>query len=680
MKRRSWSILALVTLFVFAFALGASRSAQAVPPPPDYRPVEVGEDIREMEATADRIVEPSADLLDQAQAASAAATSSSDCILDTKIFLTLDNTTGSLLITPYNLLAQDDTTQIWVQADLDWPDGDPRATPEVTCEQAQYMMGEFSNNIYPTEVDFFGAPNFHDGTNALLPTLLGLPADYYADAQGRQVVLVSNVRDDNYYDPDFPLYIAGFFTTAFETYFDRNTMTIDAYDWANRTGPDAARPFLYEGVFAHEYQHLLHADYDPAEETWINEGLSDWAERLTGYGIPDSHVDAAAAAPENSLVFWEDQGPLEILTDYGLAYLFQEYLAQQYGADFNQALFLNTEQGISGVNATLSSFGASETFADLFHDFSAALYTSGAFTVEELSDFQVDVGHPGMRNPEAYATPGAPPWGTDYYLLWGHERIGNFQFNGQQFNATPWTSDGDVLFGGSGNLVDNFLIADVDLSGVEDATLTFDTKFDIEYSWDYGFVQVSTDGGNTWTSLSNADTCTDLNPAAHPKVAANVPGFTGASGAGCAPGDAQWINTSFDLSTYDGQQILVAFRYVTDWAFNGAGWEVDNVNISGVFTSDGSSTDGFQGLNEVLGIENEFTVTLIGERNRQGQSEYEVRTILSGDYKSDWTSVREMFDNYRSLVMLVTYDAPEGTSTYADYSFEIDNRGGKHIK
>jgi hypothetical protein len=186
------------------------------------------------------------------------------------------------------------------------------------------------------------------------------------------------------------------------------------------------------------------------------------------------------------------------------------------------------------------------------------------------------------------------------------------------------------------------------------------------------FVQVSTDGGNTWTSLSNADTCSDLNSAAHPKVAANVPGFTGASGFDCSPGDeAEWITTSFDLSAYDGQQILVAFRYVTDWAFNQPGWWVDNVNVAGVFTSDGSSTDGFQGLNEVLGIENEFTVTLIGERNRQGQSEYEVRTILSGDYKSDWTSVREMFDNYRSLVMLVTYDAPEGTSTYADYSFEI---------
>ena len=73
-------------------------------------------------------------------------------------------------------------------------------------------------------------------------------------------------------------------------------MTIDAFDWAHRTGvnpPDEptgdlctsrpARPNLYEGTFAHEWQHLLHYYTDPFETTWINEGLSDFAQTLTGY-------------------------------------------------------------------------------------------------------------------------------------------------------------------------------------------------------------------------------------------------------------------------------------------------------------------------------------------------------------------------------------------------------------
>ena len=93
-------------------------------------------------------------------------------------------------------------------------------------------------------------------------------------------MLVDNVRDDNFYDTNNQntfSYIAGFFSSQFNDLVDRNVMTIDAWDWLHRTGatpphePTAdpctsapARPFLYEGVFAHEYQHLLESYEDPA--------------------------------------------------------------------------------------------------------------------------------------------------------------------------------------------------------------------------------------------------------------------------------------------------------------------------------------------------------------------------------------------------------------------------------
>ena len=73
-------------------------------------------------------------------------------------------------------------------------------------------------------------------------------------------------------------------------------MTIDAFDWLHRTSANPAdeptadlctsrpaRPNLYEGTFAHEWQHLLHYYTDPFETTWVNEGLSDYAQTLTGY-------------------------------------------------------------------------------------------------------------------------------------------------------------------------------------------------------------------------------------------------------------------------------------------------------------------------------------------------------------------------------------------------------------
>ena len=103
----------------------------------------------------------------------------------------------------------------------------------------------------------------HDGTYSLLEAWGYVEPGYYGDEDGRQVVLVSNVIDDNYFDPTYPNYIAGFYSPSFEAYFDRNIMSIDSYAWEERVGPDGSRPYLYEGVFAHEYQHLLHDDYDP---------------------------------------------------------------------------------------------------------------------------------------------------------------------------------------------------------------------------------------------------------------------------------------------------------------------------------------------------------------------------------------------------------------------------------
>jgi hypothetical protein len=398
------------------------------------------------------------------------------------------------------------------------------------------------------------------------------------------------------------------------------------------------------------------------EEDWINEGLSDWAEGLCGYGIPESHVDALAAMPENSLVVWGDQGDSEILADYGIAYMYQQYMCEQFGPGFIQGEFQDSaHQGIHSVDSVLSAIGETETFADTFHDFSVALYTSGAFSLGDLTAFQVDVGRPADRNLEAYAAAGAPPWGTDYYLIWGYNQVANFKFNGNQFHPSPWSSDGNVLWSGWGDLMDNWAIFESTGGG----TLTFDTYYDIEDYWDFGFVQVSTDGGYTWTSLGNANTTYLHDPGAHPTVVANMPGLTGFSGG--------WYNMSFDLSAYTGD-ILIAFRYVTDWETIFDGWYIDNIYVDSVLISDGSSTDAFKSLEEVLELTNDYTVTLIGERIRKGQPEYEVITILSGGHVSDWESIRDMFSGYRTVVMLVSYDAPIGTEIYAGYDFEMNHR------
>ena len=594
--------------------------------------------------------------------AAVSGTPYADCVLDTKVWLALDSFNGNYFFDTFYLVAQTAGSELWVQADLDWPAGDPREAPEVTCEQTAYLLSEFDNNMYPTETSFFGMPDFHDGAASLLEAWGYFPPGYFFNSDGRQVVLVSNVRDDNYYDPTYTNYIAGFYSPAFEGYFDRNIMSIDSYDWANRVGPDGSRPYLYEGVFAHEYQHLLHDDYDPDEEDWINEGLSMFAEFLTGYVVGDDAYSTYQAYPENSLVVWGDQGGVEIVADYGMVFLYQMYLYERFGQAFIQAEFMNPDNGIASIESTLFAFDLDTSFAEIYHDFAVAVLIdsrqAGYRYGFELLDVGIDIGTPASPNPEAFDTPGAPPWGTDYIWIEGDPAdLGRLSFNGVDFaiDGTPWSSDGSVLHSGSGDLLDNWAIFEATGGG----TLSFDTYWDIEDFWDFGFVQVSTDGGYTWTSLSNSYTTSDL------------PGLTGWSGG--------WLNVSDDLSAYPGD-ILIAFRYMTDWATVFDGWYIDNVYVDGTLISDGSSTDAFKDISEVLPVNLDFTVSFVGIKNKGKGNQHKVLTMNLNDPDNEGMfQLRSVLQWSDQAVMLVTFDAPEGFTDYAEYTYEFTyKKGGKH--
>jgi immune inhibitor A len=140
-------------------------------------------------------------------------------------------------------------------------------------------------------------------------------------------------------------------------------------------------------------------------------------------------------------------------------------------------------------------------------------------------------------------------------------------------------------YGGKGDEVDHKMVATVDLTGKSSATLDFDAWYNIEKDWDYAMVQVSTDNGATWASLSSGRTTTTLDPNGYPAIAANLPGYTGTSNG--------WIHESINLSAYAGQKIQLQFRSMSDWATNLDGFFADNVKV----TADGAEVffDGAEG-------------------------------------------------------------------------------------
>jgi len=126
-------------------------------------------------------------------------------------------------------------------------------------------------------------------------------------------------------------------------------------------------------------------------------------------------------------------------------------------------------------------------------------------------------------------------------------------------------------WGGQADEMDSNMVTDVDLTGKNSATLTFDAWYDIEEQWDFAFAQVSVDDGKTWTSLGNDHTRSDVVAEGYPTIIDSMPGFTGKSNG--------WQAQSFDLSDYAGKKIKLRLRYATDWGTSLTGFFADNIKV-----------------------------------------------------------------------------------------------------
>src|SRR5207248_10534448 len=106
--------------------------------------------------------------------------------------------------------------------------------------------------------------------------------------------------------------------------------------------------------------------------------------------------------------------------------------------------------------------------------------------------------------------------------------------------------------------------------------------------FDYGYVEVSPDGGGTWHTVHGRYTTnTDPNGANYGN------GYTGYS-VKKAGNHNGWLHESIDLSPYAGRRILVRFEHITDDAFNLSGLTLDNIRVPQIGFADGPGTSGWQ--------------------------------------------------------------------------------------
>jgi hypothetical protein len=592
----------------------------------------------------------------------------------TKKFLAYDDVNGYYMKV-FTLRSLGEKVEVWVANDLSFGKDDPRPAHIVTQEQVDKLKTEFDNNIYQKDTEFFGTPDSHTGENATMGT-----KNYYTPQDGieRTIMLVDNVKDESYYDSIYPFYIAGFYSSSFERYLDRNVITLDTNKWETRL------PSVLSTI-AHEFQHLIHSDNDSAEETWINEGMADFAEYLCGYGHAMGHVNYFLDHPENSLVNWDEYynaetGP-ETLADYGQAYLLQLYLNDHYGKDFIQSLAKDTDHGIESMNKILKQYNTGIDFNELFRRFSVALSVDSKNPAEGIYNFDSIDLKINYAMAAATSKPGVPAWGADYIKIEDSKDIKSIIFDGINFLKTPWKvvddpkTSGKVLWGNASDEADNKLIFEADLTGKQNATLNFDNYIDIEEQWDFGIVQVSKDNGKTWASLSNKNTRSDIVGDGHPAIKENLPGFTGKYD--------NWTKETFDLTPYVGQKILISFRYMTDWGTNLAGWFIKNVEIPEIGLSKaGSNLDEFMSIDEVNKAYVDYSVTFVNEKSTNKGTEpqhYQVKTIDMVNFTEGDSAEIQKFLSSGNNYMVVWYAAPIGVKNVAEYDYELVLKN-KYIK
>lgn len=129
------------------------------------------------------------------------------------------------------------------------------------------------------------------------------------------------------------------------------------------------RDYLISTI-AHELQHMIHWNYDPLEEVWVEEGCSVFAEFLCKYPPhPEGGIlSAFRKNPDTSLTLWEDK-----LQNYGITYLFILYIFEKCGGTFTiREIVQNKNTGIEGIEEVLKKKGSE--FLNIFKNFIIANY------------------------------------------------------------------------------------------------------------------------------------------------------------------------------------------------------------------------------------------------------------------------------------------------------------------
>ncbi len=346
----------------------------------------------------------------------------------------------------------------------------------------------------------------------------------------------------------------------------------------------------YLALLAHELQHMIHWHSDPNEAVWANEGLSELSAELAGYRAQNG--SNFLSRPDTPLLEWEADSGANA-ANYAASYAFMAYLHARFGLEAIRAFVEADADGAAGVEAALAEIGQPMTFDEIFLDWAIANalppdvrrgrdafdYGASDLSRADWSDWPAEGRAETVRQ-----------YGTDYFDVTsavengrlrldfaGETRVGLLDPlpagsedavtspSGQDGSDPPFGEDvsassdpanaGDLVWWSQrGDNIASRLTLPVDLGGLDAPTLRFEAWQAIEQDWDYAYLSLSTDEGDSWQRLAFEDS-RDANPNGNNLGA----GLTGSRG---------WRTERVDLSEHAGQEVWLRWELVTDDAVN----------------------------------------------------------------------------------------------------------------
>ena len=503
-------------------------------------------------------------------------------------------------------------------AQFDLDDGDTTSPPDGDPDDVQPCEDGDEHVMTQAQIDSLGDS---------VANIVAVDENHFGPVEGDApiVVLAYNILDEAFYDCSYPSYTAGYFAPDLLAEAGLNTIVIDSYQWSERLND-------YKGTIAHELEHLLMNYSDPGELSWIDEGLADFAQFLTGYGADIGHTYYHQVFHrETSLTLWGGG-----LADYGASYTFMQYAWEQAGGylvdgslsldvpvgDFTKEytgvagdlfiklLFEEQANGIEGVQNAIDAYNTAVeagTPGNLLPDVNTLianwavaidedveasdLFDLAAIdTQTELGGLTIDWGnevyydergiYQGNMNDQKWdRKPNVPaqtalPYGLSYETFRNPGPSFTLDFEAPAQDKIQDTDDADDMhyYAGYASQTDSVL----PLAYAGQSQLTFSTWYVIEEGWDFAFVEALV--GDKWVTVPVSSggevITTDLDPHGNNEEGN---GLTGTSGGEYFVDEPVYIDAVADLPTGTTD---VRIRYSTDAAYLDTGIFVDDLNIA----------------------------------------------------------------------------------------------------